>query len=469
LEQIGCLPAATALAVTRSGRSVHADHDADVSRHRPRRERPAMSSAHDHTAWAERARLAYAAMQARFGAPDGGFRRDGGPRLPATRAHLWPFTRALVATLDLAGATGRPTDRTNTHTHAHAHAHAHTHTHAGPHADPATGRGLDATVGRLLAELERYWDPGVRPPGYASDPPGRWRRHPDLYHDDNAWVGLALVQLERMRSAGLVGAGLPVPGRATQLYELALAGWDDGHEAGRPHPGGIFWARQSHGLGRRNHDRNTVSTAPNAALGLHLAELGAGLAQGPVGPVQMHAWITAALDQSRAGDEPGTGLFEDKIRGDGSVDATLWSYNQGSMIGLGVLLSRAPATRGDNPASRAPATRGDDPVYLARAEAIARRTLRHYGEAELDRQPPAFNAILFRNLLQLRAASADGALGAEIDAALRGAAGRLWRTRDGRDLVVRAPRRPTTLLDQSAAVSLLALCAWDPGRHALLA
>ena len=38
---------------------------------------------------------------------------------------------------------------------------------------------------------------------------------------------------------------------------------------------------------------------------------------------------------------PGTGLFFDKLRGDGTIDETLWTYNQGSMIGANVLLARA--------------------------------------------------------------------------------------------------------------------------------
>jgi hypothetical protein len=42
-------------------------------------------------------------MQNRFPTSEGLYRRDGLLRLPRTAAHLWPFARALVATLDLAG------------------------------------------------------------------------------------------------------------------------------------------------------------------------------------------------------------------------------------------------------------------------------------------------------------------------------------------------------------------------------
>jgi hypothetical protein len=98
----------------------------------------------------------------------------------------------------------------------------------------------------------------------------------------------------------------------------------------------------------------------------------------------MYAWVNAALDAGRDGEQPGTGLYWDKLRGDGTVDRAQWSYNQGSMVGLNVLLAR-----------RGPG----GPAYLARAEAIARRALAHYASAGYDSQPAAFNAIFFRNLL----------------------------------------------------------------------
>lgn len=107
--------------------------------------------------------------------------------------------------------------------------------------------------------------------------------------------------------------------------------------------------------------------APNAELGLHLAELRDRRLTAPESIVaeEMYEWVLAALDASRASDLPGTGLFWDKLRGDGTLDKTLWSDNQGSMIGANVLLAR----RGGD--SRA--------EYLGRAEAIARKALAHFG------------------------------------------------------------------------------------------
>jgi hypothetical protein len=56
----------------------------------------------------------------------------------------------------------------------------------------------EAMVDRI-AGLERYWDARTNPPAYASAVVPRYRRGGDKYYDDNAWVGLALVQHDRLR------------------------------------------------------------------------------------------------------------------------------------------------------------------------------------------------------------------------------------------------------------------------------
>jgi hypothetical protein len=370
-------------------------------------------------AHAAQAARAYAAMQLVFARPDGRYRRDGRLHLPGAVAHLWPFVRAMVATLDLAGVPTRLVQ----------------------------GFDADAAIGLRLAGLERYWDPRGQRPAYASDPPGT-PCGGDRYHDDNAWVGLALVQLERMRP----GHGRLE--RAAQLLDFAVSGWDS--DPGGPHPGGVFWIEQGRGTGRHNHDRNTVSTAPNAQLALHLSELGAipALAPGSIAPDRMYAWVNGTLDAGARGVAPaGSGLFWDKLRGDGTLDRALWSYNQGSMVGLNLALAR----RGIG-----------DIDYQGRAEAIALRALAHYAGSGYERQPPAFNAILFRNLLALHATPAAGSLGAEVTAAMRDYADRAWQQRDSSDRL-RICGHPASLLDQSAIVSLLALLAWDPADYAKLA
>jgi hypothetical protein len=346
---------------------------------------------------AERALAAHAALCRRFERRDGMLRRDGRVHLPGTVAHLWPFARALVATIDLAGIASD------------------------------VGAEVDPVIRRRLAALERYWD--ERGPAYASDPPGR-PRGGDIYYDDNAWVGLALVGLERLRpGSGRID-------RAVQLAAFARGGW--AADTAAPHPGGVFWVQQGRGRGARNHDRNTVSTAPNAALILHLQALGAAgvSASEPPSCESMAAWVIGALD---AGGDGG-GLFWDKITADATIDRARWSYNQGSMIALAALLSDL-----------------GEPPWLARAETIAARALDHFRATGYAGEPAEFVAIFVRNLLMLHARTGDGALRARIAATLSERAEVLWPVPQG-----------ATLLAHSAVVSLQALAAWDPSDYSRL-
>ena len=381
--------------------------------------------------YAARATRAHAAMERRFRTRDGRYGRDGLLHRPRTSAHLWPFSRAMFATLDLAGIPG----------------------------DLGGGAfDADAAIAADLQVLERYWDTRGPVPAYSSDVVGRGLGGRvghviggDRYYDDNAWIGLALVQLERLRP------GMGRLDRAAEVYAFAVSGWDTNPDA--PSPGGVFWVEQVRGLGLRNHDRNAVSTAPNAQLGLHLAELGVGDPAGAgwsVSPEEMVAWVNQVLDAGRDSAAPATGLFFDKLRGDGTLDDTLWSYNQGSMIGANVLLARC--AEGEERAR-----------LLARAEAIAGKALRHYAGAGYHHQGPAFNAIFFRNLLLLHAASGDAVLRAQMIEAMRSYADRAWaENRDRRDLF-RFSRSAVTLLDQSSIAQILALLAWDPGEYSKLA
>jgi predicted alpha-1,6-mannanase (GH76 family) len=223
----------------------------------------------------------------------------------------------------------------------------------------------------------------------------------------------------------------------------------------------VFWVEQNppaRGAGTRNHDRNVVSNAPNAQLGLHLAELAA--ATGGAGGAELHAqahdmyaWVNTALDAGRDPGAPATGLFFDKVRGDGTIDETLWTYNQGSMIGANVLLARQA---------------GQDAPYLARAEAIAAKALRHYS-GSYESRPAAFNAILFRNLLELHVATADDGLRRRIRGAMSAYAEAVWATRRDRYDRFHFARGGRTLLDQSAMVQVYALLAWNPRDYGALA
>jgi hypothetical protein len=358
--------------------------------------------------YAQRARDAHAAMAMRFERRDGMLRRDGLLRLPGAVAHLWPLARALVADLDVAGIPGIAGSVGDFQTRRRRIAH------------PAGADPFATVLTRRLAALERYWD--ERGPAYASDPPVGLggRIGGDIYHDDNAWVGLALVALERRRP------GLGRLDRAAQLAAFARADWDDA--ANTPSPGGVFWVQQGRGIGTRNHDRNAISTAPNAQLILWLEALGA-LAPGGHPPAQrLHDWVAGALTG------PG-GLIRDKIRGDGTIDEATWTYNQGSMIGLRAQLG-----------------------HLAASSQLATCALNHYGDTAYAGEPGAFVAIFMRNLLVLHARSDDAAMRARITATLRERADAAWA----------GASRRLTLLEHSAVVSLQALAAWDPADYGLI-
>ena len=75
----------------------------------------------------------------------------------------------------------------------------------------------------------------------------------------------------------------------------------------------------------------------------------------------------------------------DQIASDGTQTPTIWSYNQGSMIGAGVLLARQTGEK----------------LFLDQATETAAAYIATHGVPELTTQDPAFNAVLLRNLLVL--------------------------------------------------------------------
>ncbi len=367
----------------------------------------------DRSTYAEQAVQAHRLMLDRFRKGNGLYRYDEGPPV-RTAAQLWPFARALVATLDVAGI-----------------------------GDALPGAlDTDALIAEHLQTLERYWDPAGPRPAYCSDISGASRRG-DRYYDDNAWVGLALVQHERL------APGSGSLDRAQDLFQFAASGWDQTQ-------GGVFWCEQGRGTGIGNHDRNTVSNAPNAEIGLHLAELGHPQDGGAIGPKDMYRWVLDNLDASREAGSPGTGPFWDKIRADGTIDRAVWSYNQGSMIGATVLLARTDP--------------GQRQAYLSQAEAMAREALHRFA-GTYGQGNAAFLAIFFRNLLLLHQATGDQGLQADIIAALTEFGEIAWsRAQQGRRGILGlgtggGPR----LLEQASYVQVLALLAWDPAAYGRLA
>jgi hypothetical protein len=316
---------------------------------------------------ATRARHAYRTMQSiYFDSGRGDYRMT--PR-GAVGSHAWPFSQALAATIEMARVGGGRS---------------------------TAGRAVPKRLHKLDGRFRRGVVYRARPGG-------------DVYYDDNEWIAQDLLDWDAAR-------GSPASRRkAERIFDAVTGAWDvDTHKTC---PGGVQWTDAP-----GNDDRNTVSTANGAIVGLRLYLLTrrpAYLAWSQ----RMIAWVDGCL---RGRD----GLYWDHVRGDGAIDRTEWSYNQGSMLDAYRLLYAATG----------------DPADLARAEAIADSTLVAF-RGSWSTEPPAFAAIFFRRLLAL--AKLDRRTG--YVAAAQSYADRLWLTR----------RRQ--LFAQAAVVQLYAALATTGG------
>ena len=137
-------------------------------------------------------------------------------------------------------------------------------------------------------------------------------------------------------------------------------------------PCGIRWKEPT-----SNRSRNTCVNGPASELGAKLYET--------TRESIFLDWAVRIYDWTRRALLTSDGLFADQIAPDGTRTEVIWSYNQGSMIGAGVLLSQEMS----------------EPSYLNHSLETASAYLDGRNAAELMSQDPAFNAVLFRNLFLL--------------------------------------------------------------------
>lgn len=263
-----------------------------------------------------------------------------------------------------------------------------------------------------LAALDH--DPGVtrltrllRPyrggPGYLPVPGARLR-----FYDDNAWLGLVSLRIGRSSDRR----------RAARALRFV--------RTGEHRDGGVRW-REAHG------DRNACSTAPAGELALALGS-------DPAFAARCAAWIGSTLGRR-------DGLIADRLGPDGAVGPTVWTYNQGSTVGLLRLL-------GDLEPSA---------THRTRARDLAFRSLEAFPLERVWSEPPPFLAIWFRELLALPEAAGPTR----------------ERLADHARRLLEEARDPTTglfdrggvgsydgrgTIDQAAHVQLLALAAGAPPR-----
>jgi uncharacterized protein YyaL (SSP411 family) len=184
------------------------------------------------------------------------------------------------------------------------------------------------------------------------------------YYDDNAWSALDLLDGYQL-TANQTDLTL-----AQDTFNFIESGWDTRQTDGCA--GGVFWEDVS------GSQRNTTANAGGAEVGLELYQLTKNSSD-LTWATKMYQWVNTCLTA------PG-GLYYDHVNPGGSVNTSIWSYNQGVMVGAGVLLYQATGNAS----------------YLTAAETTAAAAVSYFGTGTtLQSQGPAFNAIYFRDLFVL--------------------------------------------------------------------
>ncbi len=282
----------------------------------------------------EAANDAYLALQSVFRAGYGLYRETHPPLDGDPYSYLWPHSQTMAAILLMARA------------------------------HPGEIRFLeDARV--ALAGLQHYLDEDTHPEAYESCVRPPLGTGGDKFYDDNAWIGLDLLELFHLTGSPRTFAA------ARQVLQFVASGWED--DPSLPLPGGVRWTSAS-----SNGDRNTVSTAAGAQLALRMY-----LHTGTLGYLRssqkMCEWVEAYMRSPE-------GLYWDHVDRRGAIDRTIWSYNQGLMLGVYALLHLATG----------------EGSYLEQAASVADASLSHHEPGDgWSLQPPIFNAIYWSNLMAL--------------------------------------------------------------------
>ena len=220
-------------------------------------------------------------------------------------------------------------------------------------AAPVRAAGWSGTTG---SRRTRSTSPSTLPPGpgrprsgTASGPTcaGILRRNGgrivNRYYDDMAWMAIALLRAEEV-------AGADTGALVRELWADIRAGWDARH-------GGIVW--------RRDDPRpytNAPANAPSAILAARLHRR--------YGDPADLDWARRIADWLQATlVDPDSGIVWDGLHPaeDPGADRTLWTYNQGTVVGAEVQLwqaDRRPGPPGPGPAD---GHRGAGPVRRWRA------------------------------------------------------------------------------------------------------
>jgi hypothetical protein len=334
--------------------------------------------------YAQRALESYAAMQRAYYSPGDGLYLEGG-----AFSQAWSYSQAMAATISVAALPN------------------------------AHRQFRDDLIARLqgLAAYADTADPA--PSGYESAVAAPRGPGGDRFNDDNNWIGIELVRLYHVdHNAQLLTA-------ADQVLQMVVSQWAS--DPNQQCPGGAPWRSF-----QADSQRNTVTNATGAELGAQLF-MTTHSSSDLMWAQRMYEWVRGCLLSS-------DGLFGDNVTASG-IDPTEWTYNQGTMIGAGVMLYQATRNR----------------AYLDQALATAHAAIHTFDATMLANQGDGFNAIYIRNLLLLGGQSGDPSFATFA----RWYANDAWRNvRDPATGLFRSgPGGDTNVLDQAAFTQVFALLA----------
>ncbi len=367
-----------------------------------------------------RALLAYEAMQKNFYIPGTGL------YLGEPYSFLWPFSQALAATVSVSNIPGQAATAASTYSSEFKVRLYGLQKYWNPTPPPGeaiageqpeeeeTGEGSEpAEAAGIAAPTLPSFNGEVVPPGGAS------------YYDDNEWVGIELVRLyKEHHEASLLE-------KAEQIMQFVMAGWSTNPKLACP--GGVPFSDAP-----SNTERNTVTDGPAAELGVQLYRLTSNAAYLQFAETT-YEWVRSCL---RTPNE----LYYDHIRLHGAIDKTEWSYNQGSMMGAGVLLYQATGNG----------------AYLYQARQTAKAALSYFTIPRLLSENPFFVSVYFRNLMYLDSVTHDPP-GLTLAQTYINS---VWVHQRLSDSLFAFGSPPTTqLLDQAAVVQIYALLSTSPSTY----
>jgi hypothetical protein len=317
---------------------------------------------------------------------------------------LWPFSQALAATVSMANIPGMkaPFKR-----EIQARLIG-----LGSYLDRSNSGASEGTFTSTLPAFDGTTAPPTGPGGAK-------------YYDDNDWVGIELVRVYKLTANASALAS------AEQIMAFEMAGWSSAPEL--PCPGGIPFSNTA-----ENTDRNTVTNAPTAELAVQLYRITGNAAYLQFAEMA-YEWVRRCLAQP-------SGMYADHITQHGVIDPTVWSYNQGTMIGAGILLYQATGNS----------------AFLYQARQTARAALAYFTPERLGSEIPFFPSVYFRNLLYLDSVTHDPP-GPKIAQSYADYAWQNLRLSD--DLFVSGSPASAQLLVQAAIVQIYALLSSSPSTY----